>query len=424
VPLGAKAQGFVVRLSIEKLVPGGQGFARLEDGRPVFVSGAFPGDVVEVDRLTEKKQYAHAETFRLSTASPERREPSCPVFHTCGGCDWMPLPEATQRDHKLRLVREALARTGRFHEPDFPIEFCSVGPTLGYRSRVRLHFDAAGSMGYFARGSHEIESALDCQVVSHELANAILALDRIRSEDPTRFAVFTEVEVRAFSEGRSLSFAMRRGKGPPEALLARLGRDFLVGVVPGRSKTKPVERWPSVNGVRLFAAPGAFTQVNWPVNLAIVEELLEGVARRGVTRFLDLYCGIGNFALPLLAAGLEGRALDDDRIAIESARQAARAMGVLPESFERADVGKWLSENSSETFDLVVIDPPRTGIAADPRALARWASRCVFLCSCDPVTFARDLRRLVDEGLEVETVTAYDMFPQTHHVELVCWLSR
>lgn len=410
----------LARLCIERLVPGGQGFARQDDGRPVFVPGAFPGDVIEPTRLTEKRQFARVEAFRLERPGPERREPPCAVFQGCGGCDWMPLPEDAQHQQKLALLREALARTGRFHEPSFPIEFRAVGPSLGYRSRVRLHVDDAGAMGYFARGSHRIQPAMACRVVTEELAKTIARLDEVRRTDPRSFSAFSEVEVRAFPGGGSLAFTLRRGRSLPRGLVRRLESDFVVEAsVAGGQR---LERWPT-RGAFLLAAPGAFTQVNWDVNLALVDELLSGAARRGSIRFLDLYCGVGNFTMPLLGTGRSGLALDDDAKAIESARCAALEQGFDPDSFQQADVADWLARDASETFDLVIVDPPRAGLATGVGGLARRA-RHLFLCACDPVTFARDLRRLVDEGFSVESVTAYDMFPQTHHFEVSCWLSR
>jgi 23S rRNA (uracil1939-C5)-methyltransferase len=410
------------RTTIEKLVPGGEGFARLEDGLPVFVPGAFPGDVVSIERLTKKKQFARAEQWQLVTPSTQRRTVPCAVFERCGGCDWMPLPEAAQREQKLALLDEALRRTGHFKE-SLPVSLREVGDTLAYRQRVRLHFDERGHVGYFARRSHDVVSAEACCVVAPELASAIAELESVVSSEAEAFLAFGEVEVRALGQQRSLSFVLREGQPAPAGLLSRLRRRFVVAVRGVEHGSVGFERWPSTEGTYLLAAPGSFTQVNWTVNRAIVDDLLSGVARRGIGTFLDLYCGVGNFSLPLLGAGLSGYGVDDDANAIMSAKRAALAQAFPSDSFGSRDVARWLKESRHEPYDLVVVDPPRAGIQADLASIVRLCRRSLFLCSCDPVTFARDLRRFVDLGLSVESIVVYDMFPQTHHFEVACWLT-
>lgn len=410
------------RITIEKLVPGGEGFARLPDGRPVFVPGAFPGDVVAIERLREKKSFARAERWQLVAASERRRAVPCPVFERCGGCDWMPLSESAQRQHKVALLTEALRRTGRFTDPP---KIALQGPLMdwAYRQRVRLHFDDAGRVGYFARRSHEVVSAASCRVVVPELSAAIAELEAAVRSQPEAFRAFAEVELRAFGEQRSLAFRRRRGWAGPVEIPAALGERFLLRVFGVDEPLPALERWPVIGKTHLLARPGSFTQVNWAVNQAILGELLKGAARRELTTFLDLYCGVGNFSLPLLGAGLRGVAVDDDASAIASARRAASAQGFPADAFRAHDVAAWLREVGDREYDLVVVDPPRAGIGADLGDLVRRCRRALFLCSCDPVTFARDLRGLVDRGLGVESIALYDMFPQTHHFEVVCWLS-
>lgn len=418
----------MIRIRIEKLVPGGEGFGHLPDGRPVFVPGALPGDEVGAAELTEKRQYARAERFQLLEPSPERRTAPCLACDRCGGCDWMALDEEAQHRHKLALLREALQRTGAFHEIPFPVEFRSAGPALGYRQRVRLHFDEGGSMGFHARGSHALVSPSECRVLAPELEQAVALLEAVRSASPQSFSACLDVEVRAYEQSRSLSFRLRKNRRVAPQIVARLEREgFVVRVASGGSVQVALEsaRWPLSGGTHLRVRPGDFTQVNWHVNHLLVTELLAGVRARGLRTFLDLYTGVGNFALPLLGAGLSGRALDTDGSAIESARQAAREQGLPVDGFARRDVPRWLSQRrEAERFDLVVLDPPRAGIQGDPRVIEQLCERALFLCSCDPVTFARDLRRFVDLGFSVERVVACDMFPQTHHVEVVAWLDR
>lgn len=454
-------------LTVEKFAPGGQGFGRLADGRVAFVDGAVPGDVIAVDSMVEKSGYVRVTEWELTAPAAQRRAPPCAVAEACGACGFMALGEAEQRQAKRAMLVEALERTGRFREGDGVIECvrwavmdvdenvesaqadATAGmsdgwPELHYRQRARLHFDSDGNMGFFARGSHRLIDAGQCVILSADLERAVSLLERVRQARPHAFAAFSDVEVRAYGEQRSLHFVARtKNFAASKNVLAELARDFAVTVASPRGKRRrggqpaaalqhawksegphSFVRLPLIDDVELLAAPSDFTQVNWVVNRAMLRELVHGASERGVRSFLDLYCGAGNFSLPLLHRGLEGLAMDSNTSAIASARQAAAAQGLNTACFECRDVEQWLGRESSvkAAFDLLIADPPRAGLGKQVEPLFRLAPAYVFLCACDPVPFARDLRRIVDLGWEVESLTLYDMFPQTHHFELTAWL--
>lgn len=470
-------------LVVEKLTPGGDGFGHLPDGRAAFAAGTLPGDVIHIDELREHRGYVRIASWRLATPSTQRRPPPCPVAERCGACSWMALPESAQRQAKASLLAEALERTGRFRNVEGvevanpplgpnsgavqgalvqrafqagavlpPLRFASDDlPSLRYRQRARLHFDESGAMGFFARGSHELVDAAACLVLRPELERAIAGLNAVRQTAALEFAAFADVEVRAFEGQWSLSFTGRTSDAAlSSAVLQQLSARFMVSVRPlrrevslrrGASPGAKRRRWkeqarvapttkrmrlPLLDQLSLFAAPSDFTQVHWEVNQAILRELVAGTQERGLETFLDLYAGAGNFSLPLLQSGLSGLAIEENASAIESAKLAAAAQGLDPATFVRQDVGRWLQRQTSRgrSFDLVVTDPPRAGIVHGLNEIAKLASRFVFMCACDPVTFARDLRRFVDLGWAVEAITLYDMFPQTHHFEISAWLRR
>jgi 23S rRNA (uracil1939-C5)-methyltransferase len=300
--------------TIAQLVPGGEGLARLPDGRIGFARGVAPGDSIRVLALAERRGYLRAARWELLEPSPERAEPPCPVADRCGGCDWMHLERGAQLRAKAALLGEALRRTGGVRELPGPLGVVTAGPHLGYRSRLRLHVDGAGHIGLFAHGSHELVEIPGCPVSAPEIDAALAELRRIGVESGLGPGASCDLEIRVAPGGPRLSVHVlsreRPRIRPNAAWLGTLQQRWCTSL-PGESYDAGKEqRWPLPGGVELRAPPQAFTQVNWPVNLAIVSALVEGARERGVKRFCDLYCGAGNFALALLAAGLEGVGVD------------------------------------------------------------------------------------------------------------------
>lgn len=415
---------------VEKVVPGGRGFARLPDGRGALISGAFPGERVRLSGVRDRGSYveANAELLDMTAdegAAPLRVSKECPVADACGGCDWMALDLETQRRFKLELVREALRRTGGFTSlPELRIV---GGAPWGYRSRIRLQLDG-GRIGFHAAGSHDLVEPEVCKVSAPPLQEALRTLRTRVQRSPRAFAPFGYVELRFTTAGAPLSlfFGRREPKAGPlpratSEQLSALRDEFLV-----RVEGEPVgelERMP-LRGGHVLAAPGTFTQVNWEVNEALVGAVCDGARAKGLRTFADLYCGNGNFGLPLAAAGLSGRGVEVSAASIEAARRAATEQKLDAVRFEVGDVAAraaaWAS--AGERYDLVVVDPPRAGAKGAIDPIVRLAKESIAMVSCDPVTLARDLKGLRERGCELEDLVAFDMFPQTHHVECLAWL--
>jgi 23S rRNA (uracil1939-C5)-methyltransferase len=413
--------------------------ARLADGRVAFASGAFPGDVISPLDVRAKKGFVRAPRFRLVRPSAERVEASCPVVDRCGGCDWMRLGRASQNGGKAEILRQALTRTGGFTDLPEPISITAVGPPLGYRTRVRLHVDDRGSIGFFSRRSRELVEIERCPVCRPELDVALAALRRVPQDLMRPFA---EIELRVADEPSRVSVRLSlrtRGRVGPVASRESASKNPIIdvaralsssdveldvaGATPGGDADQVFRL---KNGVFLLAAPGVFTQVNWFVNDALVAAVLEGATKRGARRFCDAYAGVGNFALPLLAAGLSGAAIERDTRAVECARRAATAQGLDDTVFNAGDTGPFLRQalRGRQRFDLIVLDPPRRGASDVLSDVVALAPEHVLFCSCDPVTLARDLGTLARAGYRFEEVRGFDMFPETHHFETLAWMHR
>lgn len=412
--------------SITRLVPGGDGFARLDDGRVGFATGALPGDRIRPRAVVEHRSYVRATDWELVRASPRRVEPACPVADACGGCDWMRLERSAQLAAKAAIAREALARTGGFHDLPDELPIVSAGPDLGYRSRLRLHV-ADDRVGLYARGSHELVEVPGCPVSSPAVERALAELRAAVSRHPGALSAFSEVQIRAAPDApASLCFFPRRGArtDAPDvaAFVAELEPLFWVWMAGRRGKGAPLEKWPSLDGVTLLVPPESFTQVDWAVNLELVRRVVDGARARGAERFCDLYSGAGNFSLPLLAAGLTGKSIERDARAVDAARRAARDAGLSDSGFVAGDASELARLAAGERFDLCLVDPPRRGARDVLPLLSALRAPSIAICSCDPVTLARDLRALAREGYALEEVTVFDMFPQTHHAEVLVWL--
>ncbi len=418
--------------AIEQMVPGGDGMARLSDGRIAFATGAVPGDRIVVKHATRHKSWVRADDWELSSPGPERVEPACAVANECGGCDWMHLARSAQLAAKESIIRQALGRTGGFRSLPDSIPIHTAGGDFGYRGRIRLHVNDKGELGLYAKASHRLIVLPGCPVSAPEIEQTLAELRALGELHPGGLAHWSEIEIRVAPAGPRVTLHLRARETEREpsaasrALLAALTERYPVLEVGEDGDPRADQRWPLPGGVELRAPPGGFTQVNWEVNQLLVAAVVDGAKARGVERFLDLYCGAGNFTLPLMAAGLSGVGIERSGGSIRAARRAARDARLSDDSFVAADVEGEVERlaRRKEHFDLLLLDPPRTGAREAMPHLVALGAPFVAICSCDPVTLARDLKSLAATGYALDAVAGYDMFPHTHHVETLAWMRR
>lgn len=416
--------------TIEKIVPGGAGMARLSDGRVGFASGALPGERIEVGALQMKKSYVTARAFRVLQPSEARVAPACAFAAACGGCDFLHVEYTAQLSYKAAMIQEALARTAGLRAlPRVEVE--PSPEVLGYRSRIRLHLDPEGRVGFHARQSHELVEISACVVARPELSTALARLRRLVREHRAFVRPYSEAELRWAPAAARVSCRLTLRSPALQKtlestpLLKALAEDFDLSVPGIVSSSKVIHRWPLVEGLSLDVPVEAFVQVNWQVNQSIVSAVCRGAAARAAETFLDLYSGAGNFALALLNAGLTGHAVETQPDAVHAAQRSLRARGLSPDLILVQDAAAALRARiAAPPIDLLVLDPPRSGAAELVDPIARARPRWVAYCSCDPVTLSRDLGALLQRGYVVESVRGFDMFPGTHHVETLAWLRR
>jgi 23S rRNA (uracil1939-C5)-methyltransferase len=410
-----------VEITIGPVAPGGRWFCRMEDGTPLFVSGAVEGERVVVGHLRRRARVAEGAVVEVLEPSADRVEPPCAWADRCGGCDWMHLSAGAQLDAKRSIAMQAAKRQARIElDPEPPI---TPSPALlGYRSRIRLHVDRRGTIGYFARGSHDVVEIPDCPIARPTVNEALIRL-RAELDAAGLGPEVSGVELREGDESApwAVHLFMRSRRARPSARLSAqleiLAADGAAVWVGGHPLNGPSRlRYPLPGGLFLLAGPSTFTQANPAANEPLVSRVVDLVGSAGP--FLDLYCGAGNFTLPLSAVGIDGVGVELSRDAVACGLEAAALQSLPADCLEQARVDDRLSRRlSAHHPDVVILDPPRTGARDAIPLLSEIAPSRIVYVGCDPVTQARDVGSLRQRGYELRSWELFDLFPQTHHVE-------
>lgn len=433
-------------VTIERMCYGGAGFGRLQ-GKACFVPFTAPGDRARFRVVKEKRSFLEGELLGLSSPSQLRVAPSCPIFGRCGGCDWQHLPYAEQLGQKGEIFGDTLRRIGRVgSEALLPVAASEL--EYGYRSRIQLKLARKGSssmLGFFRAGSHEVvDAACGCAIADPLLnriadefralvpkvpeMDAVTQIDLAIGDDGESIAVL-HVEPRAAQAlNRALSTAAAAALPSLTGLFVRGGAKSRIEKVYGVESLSydiPAGFLPDGPELRLRFGRGGFSQVNYRQNLQLIANVFKMAALTGTERVLDLYCGNGNISLPLAGYAAQLHGVEGYAPSIDDARANALANGVANVSFEVSDVTAAVRRLAArgERFDLVILDPPRSGAEAAGE-IARLAPAAIVYVSCDPPTLSRDLALLGESGYRVVCSQPVDMFPQTYHLESVTLLKR
>ena len=426
-----------MKLEIEKCIYGGAGLARAE-GKTIFVPFTLPGEAVEVHITEDKRSFANAELDAVLEASSQRTEPSCRYFGECGGCQYQHATYAEQLTLKRSILQETLERARVAPIPEIvPVH----AEPLAYRNRVRLHLQRQPfALCYKRRGSHANLPVSQCPIAAPVVEQAIAAATRVGPA----FDLAGDFEEIEFFTNESQSellislWARRRANGYPHKLasfceillreITALTGAAVFLVEKAALVDKKIAEWGAqaltyrAAGYPYRVSIGAFFQVN----RFLVDRLVELVtAHLSGESAWDLYAGAGLFA----------RALSErfeKIVAVEAAPYSSRD---LPENasgsaYEAVQSGtldflrQQTRRQGAPTPDLIVVDPPRSGLGPDVTSLlTKVRPQTIVYVSCDPATLSRDLRALVESGYRLKTMHMVDLFPQTFHLESVTVLS-
>ena len=406
-----------LEVTIERILPGGLGLAHAE-GHTVMVALAAAGDRlrVQIDRVKGNVWFASIQ--EIITPSPERIAPPCPYFGRCGGCDFQQLKYEAQLAAKKEIIRDCLRRIGGIEEiPDFQI---TPAPNQWhYRTRAQWQYDSIRQrLGYFESGSRRVCDVAECAVLAPELQQTLESLrERMRAGSLAENAR----DFRAVIGDDGVSVAPGWGSSPT----VRDGSDFEMKDRAVRDVTR------TIHGETYHLNAGNFFQTN----VDLLPELIEcaiGAAAGEVA--LELYGGVGLFTLPLARRFTRVVAVEADNSSAASARKSLASADLTNAEVVDLDVATWLDRSAADwldggceetsKLDYLLLDPPRTG--AESRVIAgilKLKPKHIGYVSCDPATLARDLKKLLAGGYTLDSIAAFDMFPQTHHVETVAYLS-
>jgi 23S rRNA (uracil1939-C5)-methyltransferase len=418
-------------LTIEKVIHGGRGMGR-SSGHPVFVGGTLPGERIEARVTARRKGYAEAAIDRVLTPSADRIDAPCAVYPACGGCQLQHAAYHAQLEIKRAIVQETFQRVGGVAF-DVPPLVPSPEP-FGYRLRAQLKIGRSSGppvLGFYAAGSHTVVPAPTCLVLHPRLRDTLTVLQSFVARADPRLKGLREVELQTTSCADDCLIILHCDSFRP-AWLRPLARDFrstapVRGLIAYTRRERRVEGvdWleETVGGVRCRVSDRTFLQINAGVNAALIATLTAWAGLTGRERVVDLYAGFGNFSFPL-ARDSAVTAVESSASAVADARWNARTSG-RPVRVVGQSVDDWTPASVDCRPDLVVMDPPRTGLtrAALSVVFTLDAPRLLYV-SCESATLARDVKRLTQAGYALRRVTSFDMFPQTAHAETVVELSK
>lgn len=413
-------------LNIERLAHDGRGIAFLE-GRTWFVSGALPGEQVQVQVLSARSKVVEAQVVAIQTSSPERITPECQWVGQCGGCTLQHISHAQQVSLKHDNLVEQLNREGVT-----PLAWAEplVGPAFAYRRRARVSVryevkQKHVEVGFRGLATTAIVEVQNCAILVEDLQPLFAGL-------ATLFNAFQQPQtlghVELFS-GRSNALLLRHTQALHADDLQQL-RAYCAGHnaqlwLQGIGEPQPDQAGQTLSyqlpefGLDIAYQPGDFVQVNAQMNEAMIAQALDWLAPQADERVLDLFCGLGNFALPLAQKVKEVVAVEGVESMLARANENAQANQLSNVHFFHADLSTSLRDKewSKQTYAAALLDPPREGAQAAVTDLAKMKVARILYVSCNPATLARDAAVLIARGYRLHKACVLDMFAQTGHTE-------
>lgn len=429
---------------IDKLAYGGNGICRIE-GKVCFVPFSCPGDKVLLRISSQKKSYSTAEITEVLQPSLDRAIPPCPIFGSCGGCSWQHIQYPVQLDQKRQIFAETLWRGGRVDGNTIrdvvasPLEY-------GYRSRVQFKVSVNNGklrIGFYRNSSHVVEDASNGCLVARPVINEIMGCFKAILADFDEVGFIDQISIDTGEHG-AVAIVHYTGKvltgirafllkhstilGPCTGLFLQAGKNRELEILWGSNEIRysmPHSN-PDRPSFNLSYLPGGFAQINQTQNTVLLSIIRRLCGFNSSDKLLDLYCGNGNFTIPLAADVASVLGIEGSGGSIRSARLNATCNGMQNIEFVCSDVHIALQQlvKADRLFDVVLIDPPRAGAGDVVSDIVRLNPNKIIYVSCDPSTLARDCGLFAGHSYQVVESIPIDMFPQTYHLESVTLLIK
>ncbi len=419
---------------IEKLVYGGSGLGRLQTGQAVFVPGVLPGERVSIVIRRKRKGIFEADLLDVLTPSKDRILQPRTAEEQYTGATWPHIAYPAQLRLKQDILLDSLKRIGGL-EPKQPLSILPSPRIEHYRLRTQFNVrTVAGKqqIGFFRHGTYNLIEVKNAFLL-HPIINK--TLDAVRTLSP-QLPVLKEIHINATPAEKVhvLLFSDEEHFSLPESFFADLVRIIpqVIGITGFARRKKTFVHGENrlaleLGGLTIHATVGNFFQVNWEQNINMVRTVLDFIALSGNETVLDLYCGIGNFALPIAQQAGSVIGIESGYSAIEDATANAEANGIKNTEFIADDMQKGLKGllQRKMNADVVVLDPPRAGATLKTleRVLAFVPQKIIYV-SCNPTTLARDLKYFHLFGFRLDRLQPVDMFPYTYHIECVAEMVR
>ncbi|WP_445335807.1 23S rRNA (uracil(1939)-C(5))-methyltransferase RlmD [Citrobacter koseri] len=416
----------IITVTVNDLDPFGQGVAR-HNGKALFIPGLLPQEKGDVVITEDKKQFARAQVKRRLNDSPERETPRCPHFGVCGGCQQQHASVALQQ----RSKSAALSRLMK----------CDVAEVIadtpwGYRRRARLSLNYLPKtqqlqMGFRKAGSSDIVDVRQCPILVPQL-EALLPRVRACLESLQGHRHFGHVEL--VQAGNGTLMVLRHTAPLSAADREKLERfshseGLSLFLAPQSDILEPLTGeapWYDSNGLRLTFSPRDFIQVNEGVNQKMVARALEWLDIQPGDRVLDLFCGMGNFTLPLATRAASVVGVEGVPALVEKGRENARRNGLQNVTFFHENLEEDVTKQqwAKNGFDKILLDPARAGAAGVMKHIIKLKPIRIVYVSCNPATLARDSDALLNAGYQIQRLAMLDMFPHTGHLESMVLFER
>jgi 23S rRNA (uracil1939-C5)-methyltransferase len=402
----------------------------------IFIDEALPGEELEFIYTDSRKDYAEGRVETLFTRAPERVDAKCEHFGKCGGCSFQHVEDAAQISFKQALLVDQFQRIGKVTIPEIwePL----TGPHWGYRQKARMGVKYVAKKGRVLVGFRERRNQFlaeieSCKVMNPIVGEKLMALSEMIGKLTIKDKI-PQIEVAIGDKDCVLAFrVLEPATAEDKEIMRSFGHEHKLSLClqsKGPDTIVPIEGEPEVmltyslpdQGVHFRFKPAMFTQVNYEINRKMISRVMQAMDFNENDRVLDLFCGLGNFTLPIATKAGHVVGVEGDQPLVNHAKDNAQLNNLTNVEFFAADLSKDVSDQAwaQQSYNKVILDPSRAGAADVLPNLKKWHPELIMYVSCNPSTLARDAGILVnDMGYTLVKAGVMDMFPQTGHVESI-----